>query len=128
MRGELVLVGVPQPLELGDVLAVHTVNLFLRRVGILHHHDGPADHDVDGSSIRHQPDVVVEDATRVEQRNGEAEDPLDEKLKLVDAWMRLRRRLLKDVVLAKCQHGHEVRAGAEGHLDEALAALENKSH
>lgn len=80
---KVVLPLVPQPKQLLHVLLMHLIHIRRVRLRLLLHPDRPADDNVERTAVRQQADVVVEDAARVEQRNGEAEEALDEQLELV---------------------------------------------
>lgn len=106
---------------------MHTVDVLLPGFGILDHADRSPNDDVQRAAVRHQADVVVEHAARVEQRDREAEEFLDEELELVDARVRVGRELVVEVVLPEGEDGDQIRAGADRHLDEAFAALEDEA-
>lgn len=116
----------PQAEQLVDVLLVHFVHIFVVGVLVLCHSDGPANNNVHGSAVRHHANIVVEDASCMKDGNRKAHDLLYQHLELVNVWVSLGVELVIDVVLTKREDGHEVSAGADGHLDEAFATAQNK--
>lgn len=108
-------------MDLVDVALVHRLGLAL-----LHHLDRPPDDDVQPLAVRHQPDVIVEHAARVEQRDREAHRLLEHELELVDRRVPLRPQLVVQLVLAEREHGHQVRAAAHRQLHEPLAPLQHQ--
>lgn len=57
----------PDPDQLIDILLVNLVNVsWIWGLG-LHDANGPSDHDVNGASVGHHADIVVEDAASVEE-------------------------------------------------------------
>ena len=63
----------------------------------------------------------------MEQRNGETEQLLDNELDFVDERVLLGLDLVVELVFAKGEDRDEIGAGADGELDEALAALEHEA-
>lgn len=118
---------IPKPQQLLDILLVHLVHILGVGMLILDDADGLADDDVDGPAIRHHADIVVEDAARVEDGNSKAHNFLDEELELVKQGVRLAVDLVVDVIFAEGKDGDQVSAGADGHLDETLAAAEDEA-
>lgn len=107
----------------------------------------------DGVTVRHQPHVVVEEATTEEDGEGETKDALEALLQLVQPRPALVRKLLKDlctstnfpislrflskegdrmqgsatyVVLAEGKDWDKIRSSSNRELDEALAAAESE--
>jgi len=116
----------PDAHQLVHVLLMYLVDVIVVWVRVLHHPDRATDNDVDGSPVRHHAYVVVEDTPRVEDGHRKAHELLDEHLELVYVGMRIGIELVVDVVFAEGEDRDEVGAGAYGHLDKALAAVEDE--
>lgn len=93
----------------------------------LHDLDRDADDDVQRAAVRHDADVVVEDAAGVEQRHGEAQGFLDHHLEFVDEGVAFGAELVVELVFAKGEHRHEIGTRADRELDEAFASLEHQA-
>lgn len=119
----------PDPLQLGHIQRMHLVHVpivHLAALGLLHDLDRSPGHDVHRLAVRHESDVVIEDAARVEQGDGEADPFLDQELPFVDQRVRVRGDLVVEVVFAESEDGDQVGARADGEFDEAFAALEHE--
>lgn len=127
-RGKLIFMRVPETLELAHILVMNAGDVFGGRIGALDDHDGAADDNVEGTAVGQEADVVVEDAAGVEERDGEAEDALEEELQAVDARVGARGELVVEFILAKGEHGHEIGARADGQLDKAETSAQYETH
>ena len=124
----MVLVRLPQPDDLLDIELVQAVDI--RLVGLVAmrpaHLDRLADHDINGPTVWHQADIIVQHASAMQGWNSELEDLEDEHLNLADGGVCLGAELVVKVVFSEAQDGHEIGAGPKSHLDETFTSLQNE--
>ena len=94
---------------------------------MLRHLDRPAHNDIERPAIGHHADIVVEHAPGMEQGDGEAEGFFEDDLGLVDQGVRVGADLVVEFVFAEGKHGDEIRAGADGELDEAFSLFQDEA-
>ncbi|KAI4143497.1 MAG: hypothetical protein LQ341_002900 [Variospora aurantia] len=114
--------------SLPHILAMDLIHIAIIHLAVLglHDLDRPSNNHVQRLPIRHEAHVVIEHAPRMEQRHREPQALLHQQLHLVHERVGVARDLIVEVVFAEREHGDEVRAGADGELDEAFAALEDE--
>lgn len=83
---------------------------------------------IDSPPIRHQPDIVIEHAARMEQRDREPGDPLQRPLHPLQQPPVVRDHLLVQFVLAKAQDRDDACVFTDRNLQEPTAALHNQRH
>mmetsp|Transcript_20986 Transcript_20986/g.66852 ORF Transcript_20986/g.66852 Transcript_20986/m.66852 type:complete len:311 (+) Transcript_20986:211-1143(+) len=127
------LVHVPDIAERLDVnvmVLVDERNAFLGRAeggatevrGELGELDRLAHHHNDGLAMRHDAEAVVEEAAAIKDRRGEAQALAHLLLQLTSPGVRWVVHGVKDVVLAKAQHWHEIGPVVQSHADKAFPA------
>ena len=126
MLGKSVLVLIPYPHKLVNVLLVYLVDVIVVRMLILHDPNRTSYNNVDGPSVGHHAHIIVEDTPRMEDGHGKAHELLNEHLELVYVGVRVGVELVVNVVFTKCQDRYEVGAGADGHLDKAFTTVKNE--
>ena len=127
LLGKPILMLIPQPHQLLDILLMHLVHILGIRMLILHDADRFSNDDVDRPAVGHHTHIVIEDAAGVKDGHRKAHNFLDEELEPVEQGVGLAVDLVVDVVFAEREDGDQVGAGADGHLDEALAAAEDEA-
>lgn len=80
----------------------------------------------DRMPVREESNVVVEDASPMEQRQREPEERLKALLEGEHCRSLFVAQLLKDIILAKGEHRHETRAIAHSYLDEPQSSPESQ--
>lgn len=125
---------VPQIPQFCHVFAVNFIEIGVVHftVGIvsttlLLHVDGLADHNVHSPSIWHETDIVVEDPSRVEERDCESHGFLENHLELVDVGMLFAVDLFVELVLAEGEYWHKIGAETDGEFDEPFAGVEDQA-
>src|SRR5690242_21099484 len=107
---------------------MHLVHIFKFRMLVLHNPDWLSNNNVNRPAVWHHANVAVEDTTSVEDGDSEAHNFLDQQLELMQQRVRLAVDLVVNIILAESEDRHKVSASANGHLDETLAAAENKAN
>ena len=105
IRLEDILPLMPETLQLVDIFGMKLIDVSIVGDGLgggkTDDLDGATDDDIDGIPIGQETDIVIEDASSVEEWNGEAQAFLDEELKVMDEGVRGRRELIVEIVFAK---------------------------
>jgi len=86
-----------------------------------------AHHNIHRPSIRHDAYIIVEHTPSMKHGRGKPKYLLHPQLQAVQTRMLLGVELFVDVVFAKCNHRHKVRASFNSQPDEALATVEHET-
>lgn len=123
---ESVFIRLPHPFQLLPIRSMHLIDRLLIRRRLLHNLHRPTHNNIKRSSIRHQTDIIIEYPTTVEEWHSKPDHLLEPELERLD--LRVRLKLIVEVVLAEPDDGYEISAVADGELDESLAAIEHDVH
>ena len=93
-HGKLVFPLLPYPFQLLYVDVVQLINICLLWLAGLLHLDRPAHYDIERSSIRHHAYIIIEHPSGMEERNGEPQHFLNDKLYFVNERMLFRLHLI----------------------------------
>ena len=91
------------------------------------HVDRSTDHRMNGSAMRHEADVVVENAATPDDRQREREHLLELVLHSLEEPVVGHDHAVVDLVLAEAEHGHERRARLKREAHEAFARAQHHS-
>ena len=105
IRLEDILPLMPETLQLVNILGMKLIDVSIIGDGLAGGKaddlDGATDDDIDGVPIGQKTDIVIEDASSMEERNGEAQEFLGEELKVMDEGVRGRGELIVEIIFAK---------------------------
>lgn len=106
---------------------MNLIHVGLLRLRVLGYFDRDTHDNVQRAAIGHDANIIIKYPASMEQRHGKAKSFLDDHLKFVDQRMPVSLELVVELVFAKCEHGNEISAGADGELDKTFATLEDET-